>query len=52
MRGDDEKSPPRGVTLHAARIGAAAAARADTRSGRQPAFRPVGTDLDLVAAPL
>src|SRR5580704_5420507 len=44
--------PPRGVTLHAARIGGGAAARADAGGGGEPAFRPVRADLDLVAAAL
>src|ERR1700685_96244 len=52
FRGNDGKSPPRGVTLHAARIGGGAAARADAGCGGEPAFRPVGADLDLVAAAL
>src|SRR4029077_20868536 len=45
-------SPPRGVTLHAARIGGGAAAAADAGRRRETAFRPVGADLDLVAAAL
>src|SRR4051812_17476628 len=38
------------VALHAARIGGGAAAAADFRGGSEAAFRPVGTDFDLVAA--
>src|SRR5580704_18218609 len=44
--------PPRGVPLHAARIGGGAAARADARCRGEAAFRPVRADLDLVAAAL
>src|ERR1700722_11377853 len=52
LRGNDRELSPRGVTLHAARIGGGAAARADAGRSRQAAFRPVRADLDLVAAPL
>ena len=44
--------PSRRVTLHAARIGGGAAARADAGRGGEAAFRPVRADLDLVAAAL
>src|SRR5580704_15942484 len=52
FRGNDGGSPPRRVTLHAARIGGGAAAWADAGGGGEAAFRPVGADLDLVAAAL
>src|SRR5215216_2435891 len=38
------------VALHAARIGGGAAAPAGTGGRGEPTFRPVGTDLDDVAA--
>jgi hypothetical protein len=42
----------RRVALHAARIGGGAAAAAVARGGGEAAFRPVGADLDDVAAAL
>src|SRR3954454_16121015 len=39
-----------GVALHAARIGGGAAAGADLGGGGEAAFRPVGADLDDMAA--
>ena len=39
-----------GVALHAARIGGGAAALADARGGGEAALRPVGADLDHMAA--
>src|SRR5580692_8602588 len=52
FRGNDGELPPRGVTLHAARIGGGAAAWADAGGGGEPAFRPIRANFDLVAAPL
>src|SRR3984893_14032752 len=43
-------SPPRRVALHAARVGRRLAALAVARSGRQAAFGPVRTGLELVPA--
>src|SRR5689334_10206768 len=40
-----------GVSLHAARVGGGMTADADLRCGGEAAFRPVGADLDGVAAP-
>src|SRR4029077_15969974 len=40
------------VALHAARIGRGAPAGTDFRSSREPALRPVGTDLDNMSAAL
>src|SRR6476619_5048243 len=44
--------PSRRVALHAPRIGGGAAAAANFRSRSEAAFRPVGTDLDDMAAAL
>src|SRR5579864_6035071 len=41
---------PRGVALHAARVGRGTAARADLGRGGQAAFRPVRPDFDNVSA--
>src|SRR4051794_27019544 len=43
-------SAPRRVALHAARIGRGLAPLAVARGRREPSFRPVGTDLELVPA--
>ena len=45
-----DRLPSRGVALHAARIGGGLAAPAVARGGGEAAFRPVGPDLDDVAA--
>src|SRR5262252_6569362 len=44
--------PPRRIALHAACVGGGLAAYAVLRCGAEAAFRPVGTHLDFVTAPL
>src|SRR5262245_28912144 len=51
-RGYVDPLPPRGVALHAARVGGGLAAHPVLGGGGEAAFRPVGANLHLVAAAL